>query len=144
MSDELDDCPQTAAGVPTDASGCVMFNGVLPGVNFVAGSDTLPEASRVVLDDVVSTLRDFPKLRVSVQAHTDSQGDEDANLDLSRNRAIAVVRYLVSQGLPVERFEARAFGESRPIADNNTREGRLLNRRVEFFVIPKSLSLIHI
>ncbi len=138
VSDALDDCPQTAAGVPTDASGCVMFNGVLPGVNFVAGSDTLPEASRVVLDDVVSTLRDFPNLRVSVQAHTDSQGDEDANLGLSRNRAIAVVRYLVSQGLPVERFEARAFGESRPIADNNTREGRLLNRRVEFFVLPKS------
>lgn len=138
VNDDYDDCLQTAAGTPVDASGCALFDGVLQGVNFLAGSDSLPETSRAVLDDVVSTMLDFPELRVSVQSHTDNQGDEDANLLLSRNRAIAVVRYLTLQGIPIERFEARAFGESRPIADNNTREGRLLNRRVEFFVLPKS------
>jgi len=54
---------------------------------------------------------------------------------LSRNRALAVVRYLIAQGVPIERMEARAFGETAPIADNNTRAGRLLNRRVEFRVV---------
>ena len=71
-------------------------------------------------------------MRISVQAHTDSAGSEDANLDLSRRRALAVVRYLTAQGVSIDRLEARAFGEARPIADNSTRAGRLLNRRVEF------------
>ena len=66
------------------------------------------------------------------QAHTDAQGDEVDNLELSRRRALSVVRYLIAQGISIDRLQARAYGESRPIADNETQEGRLINRRVEF------------
>ena len=92
----------------------------------------MTDTARSILDDVASTLNDFPDVRVSVQAHTDNRGLEAANLTLSRNRALAVVRYLTAQGIALDRLEARAFGEDQPIADNNTRAGRLLNRRVEF------------
>jgi len=109
-----------------------MFNGTLEGVNFLTGSDTLTDTARVILDDVVATLNSFPEVRVSVQAHTDSRGDEAANLTLSRKRALAVVRYLTAQGIELDRLEARAYGETQPIADNDTRDGRLINRRVEF------------
>jgi len=129
---ELDECSDTVPGTPVTSSGCAMFNGALEGVNFLSGSDTLTDTARSILDDVVSTLDDFPDVRVSVQAHTDNRGLEAANLTLSRNRALAVIRYLTAQGISLDRLEARAFGEDQPIADNNTRAGRLLNRRVEF------------
>ncbi len=129
---ELDECSDTVPGTPVNSSGCAMFNGTLEGVNFLTGSDTLTDTARSILDDVVSTLDAFPDVRISVQAHTDSQGLEANNLTLSRNRALAVVRYLTAQGVSLDRLEARAFGETQPIADNNTRAGRLLNRRVEF------------
>ncbi len=135
VADVFDNCPSTPPGTPVDSSGCAIFNGTLEGVNFLPGSDTLTDTSRVILDDVVTTLFEFPDVRVSVQAHTDNRGDEAANMLLSRNRALAVVRYLTAQGIPIERFEARAFGETLPIADNNTRAGRLLNRRVEFKIV---------
>jgi len=129
---ELDNCNDTVPGTPVNSNGCAMFNGTLEGVNFLTGSDTLTDTARSILDEVVSTLDAFPDVRVSVQAHTDSRGLEAANLALSRNRALAVVRYLTAQGVSLDRLEARAFGEEQPIADNNTRAGRLLNRRVEF------------
>ena len=132
VNNELDDCKQTPLGTPVGADGCALFNGTLDGVNFLSGSDTLTDNARAILDGAVSTIKAFPDVRISVQAHTDSAGAEDANLDLSRRRALAVVRYLTAQGVSLDRLEARAFGESRPIADNSTRAGRLLNRRVEF------------
>ena len=132
VNNELDECNQTPLGTPVGADGCALFNGTLDGVNFLSGSDTLTDNARLILDDAISTIETFPDVRISVQAHTDSAGTEDANLDLSRRRALAVVRYLTAQGVSIDRLEARAFGEARPIADNSTRAGRLLNRRVEF------------
>lgn len=129
---QSDECSDTVPGTPVNSSGCAMFNGTLEGVNFLTSSDTLTETARAALDDVISTLNAFPDVRVSVHAHTDSQGPEAANLALSRNRALSVVRYLIAQGISLDRLEARAFGEEQPIADNKTRAGRLLNRRVEF------------
>ncbi len=136
ITDELDRCLDTPPGTKVDATGCGLFSGTLEGVNFLPGSDTLTAGSRQTLDDAIQTLRDFPAIRISVNAHTDSAGSEAANRLLSRNRALTVVRYLTAQGIPVDRLEARAFGESRPIADNSTQVGRLLNRRVEFVVLP--------
>ncbi len=135
INNAQDNCAETPPGTPVNANGCAMFNGTLEGVNFLTGSDTLTDTSRTILNDVVQTLIAFPEVRVSVDSHTDSQGLEAANLDLSRKRALSVVRYLTAQGIPLERLEARAYGESRPIADNDTRAGRLLNRRVEFRTI---------
>ena len=113
-----------------------MFNGVIEGVNFLSGSDTLTDLARATLDEVVGTLDGFPDIRLSIEAHTDSRGAESANLALSRTRALSVVRYLIAQGISIDRLQARAYGEARPIADNSTEDGRLLNRRVEFRTLP--------
>ena len=78
-----------------------------------------------------------PDVKVEVQAHTDSQGPEDFNIELSKKRALATVRYLMLRGVPSEQMAARAFGESKPIDDNGTAEGRAANRRVEFHVIER-------
>ncbi len=135
INNAQDTCAETPPGTPVNANGCAMFNGTLEGVNFLTGSDTLTDTSRGILSDVVQTLLAFPEVRVSVESHTDSQGAEVANLELSRQRALSVVRYLTAEGIPIDRLEARAYGESRPIADNDTSSGRLLNRRVEFRTI---------
>ena len=112
-----------------------MFNGAMDGVNFLSGSDTLTPIARETLDGVVTRMNEFPDVRVSVHAHTDSAGDEASNMELSRRRALSVVRYLTSRGVSLGRFEARAYGERKPIADNSTVEGRQLNRRVEFVTL---------
>jgi len=135
IANQFDQCSQTSFGTPVDSSGCAMFNGTLEGVNFLTGSDTLTDDARVVLDEVARTLNNFADIRVSIESHTDDRGLESNNMALSRNRALAVVRYLIAQGVRIERMEARAFGETAPIADNDTRAGRLLNRRVEFRVV---------
>ena len=67
-----------------------------------------------------------------VEGHTDSRASDAHNLDLSRRRAASVMRYLTEQGVDATRLDSEGFGESRPIADNETEEGRALNRRVEF------------
>ena len=112
-----------------------MFNGAIDGVNFLTGSDTLTSFARETLDGVVARMEEFPNVRVSVHAHTDSRGAEETNMELSRRRALSVVRYLTAQGVNLGRFEARAYGERSPIADNSTVEGRQLNRRVEFVTL---------
>lgn len=136
VMNSLDDCPDTATGTPVNSSGCEMFNGVIEGVNFLSGSDTLTDVARSTLDEVVATLDVFPGVQLAIEAHTDSRGDAQANLELSRLRALSVVRYLIAQGIEIGRLQARAYGEARPIADNSTEDGRLLNRRVEFRTLP--------
>ena len=136
VNNSIDDCPDTAAGTPVNSSGCELFNGVIEGVNFLSGSDTLTEIARATLDEVVATLDAFPNVQVTVEAHTDNRGEAAANLELSRLRALSVVRYLIAQGIELSRLQARAYGEARPIADNSTEDGRLLNRRVEFRTLP--------
>lgn len=132
VPNSLDDCPDTFEGEPVTATGCAMFGGVLDGVLFESGSDTLTDSAQVVLNDAADVLLNHPDSTVEVQAHTDSQGAADYNLDLSKKRALATVRYLMLRGVPSEQLLARAFGESKPIEDNSTAEGRSANRRVEF------------
>ena len=114
-----------------------MFGGVLDGVNFASGSDELTDASQSVLNDAADALLKFPNINVEIQAHTDSQGAADFNLELSKRRALATVRYLMLRGVPSEQLQARAFGESKPLESNDTPEGREANRRVEFHMTDK-------
>jgi len=88
-----------------------------------------------ILSGVASTLRDYPGVRVAIEAHTDNQGSADSNLQLSKRRAIAVARFLVEQGIPGPRLQPRAYGESQPRETNATSAGRARNRRVEFEVV---------
>ena len=137
VPNSLDDCAGTEPGAPVSATGCPMFGGVLEGVQFESGSDKLVDAAQVVLNGAADVLLKDPNLKVEVQAHTDSQGSEDFNIELSKKRALATVRYLMLRGVPSEQMTARAFGESKPIADNATAAGRSTNRRVEFHVIER-------
>ena len=87
--------------------------------------------AREMLDRVVSWLSDHPELKVEIGGHTDSRGSDAYNQKLSENRAKAVYDYFVSHGIDASRLSYKGYGESRPIATNETDEGRQRNRRVE-------------
>lgn len=77
-------------------------------------------------------LRDHPELRLAIEGHTDSDGEDGFNQDLSQRRAAAVRTYLASRlGIDGARLESAGFGEARPVGDNKTAEGKQQNRRVE-------------
>lgn len=132
VNDSIDQCPTTQTGVAVDQVGCDLFAGVIEGVNFNSGSADLTNDARTILSSVVNTLQQYPHVGLSIMAHTDSQGDNGANKQLSKQRARSVAVYLVRGGVSAKRLRAYGFGEDRPIASNDTEEGRLRNRRVEF------------
>jgi len=138
VMDSDDDCPNTPG--PASNNGCPGLSDedratlayAAQNIQFETSSAILLPASRSVLDLVVDILRRNPDFSVSIDGHTDSIGSAIANQQLSEDRAQACYEYLRSQGIPVSRMSYQGFGESRPIADNATREGREQNRRVEF------------
>ncbi|MCC7246676.1 MAG: OmpA family protein [Saprospiraceae bacterium] len=101
-------------------------------VQFESGKATLLQKSYAVLDEVVSVMNQYSEYSLNIQGHTDSQGDDAANLALSKNRAKTCYDYLVSKGIKAERMAHDGFGETKPVADNKTADGRAQNRRVEF------------
>ena len=133
VSDQYDRCLETAFGVSVNEEGCALFSGVIEGVNFHSNSADLTTNAKSILDDVAVTLGKYPAANVQVKAHTDSQGDDAYNLSLSQKRARSVSQYLAQRGVSLDRLAASAYGETQPIADNGTREGRQKNRRVELF-----------
>jgi outer membrane protein OmpA-like peptidoglycan-associated protein len=84
---------------------------------------------------VVQVLNEYPKMRVSIEGHTDNVGGERANVRLSQLRAQAVRDYLASKGIAPSRLEAVGFGPTKPLASNKTAKGKAKNRRTEFKVI---------
>lgn len=133
--DTADKCPGTAAGTPVNADGCEITKVVLEGVNFELNSAELTNASYARLDKAAATLKKYSDIRVEVQAYTDSMGETAYNQYLSEKRAESVRGYLIKQGIDGGRLEAKGYGESSPVADNGTREGRASNRRVELKII---------
>jgi OOP family OmpA-OmpF porin len=103
----------------------------LRGVEFEFDSAQLTGSSSVVLDVAVDSLKSCPNIPVRVEGHTDSIGNADYNQRLGLRRAQAVRQYFVDRGLGAGRISAKSHGESKPIASNETDEGRALNRRVE-------------
>jgi outer membrane protein OmpA-like peptidoglycan-associated protein len=89
-----------------------------------------------VLNNLASTLNQFPETRVQIAGHTDNVGSDASNLQLSQQRANSVRTYLASNGVAAQRMQAVGYGESRPIADNSSDYGRAQNRRVEVTLIP--------
>lgn len=109
------------------------------GVLFASGKSELLPAAQLKLNSVADALmQQDPDSKMVVEGHTDSQGGEAYNQDLSQRRAQTVRDYLVSRGMAADRATAQGFGPSRPIADNKSTEGRANNRRVEIVVEPKS------
>ncbi len=104
---------------------------VLEGVNFITDSAELTPGSRRILNRVAASLKEWREVDVEVEGHTDSVADPAYNLDLSQRRAESVRAYLESRGVAPSRLRARGYGETRPVASNDTPEGRSRNRRVE-------------
>ena len=88
------------------------------------------------LNSVAIVLNEYDKTTITVSGHADSRGADDYNLRLSQDRALSVSNYLASQGVAPQRLSAIGYGETRPIADNATAQGRALNRRVEIVIDP--------
>ena len=131
--------PVLAAAAPPpvvtapEIDACAALGGVLEGVTFHNDSSGLTDNSLVVLDQVANTLAACESMQIEISAHTDSVGSESYNQSLSERRAQSVADYLSARGLNPNRLEHTAFGESSPIDDNGTAEGRARNRRVELY-----------
>ena len=106
---------------------------VTHGILFDTDSDRLKAESAAVLQTVAAGLQKNPNLKLEIDGYTDSVGDANHNLDLSKRRALAVQAVLVSQfGIDAGRLSAAGLGAAKPIGSNDTSEGRAANRRVEF------------
>jgi OOP family OmpA-OmpF porin len=103
----------------------------LRGVEFEFDRDEITEASKPVLDVAVKRLAECPDIRITVSGHTDAIGSEAYNSSLSYRRAKSARDYFVEGGINASRLEVEGFGESMPIAPNDSAEGRARNRRVE-------------
>jgi outer membrane protein OmpA-like peptidoglycan-associated protein len=109
---------------------------VLGKIRFATDSDVIVKASLPVLDGVATLLRGHREVeRLRIEGHTDDRGAAGHNLDLSRRRAAAAVRYLVQAGIDPARLESAGLGSSRPVASNATAAGRARNRRLEFVIV---------
>ena len=105
-------------------------------VHFVTGEARLEPDAAALLDQVLDLMVNNKQIKkVRIEGHTDNVGGDDTNQRLSQDRAQAVLRYLVDQGIDERRLEAVGYGSSRPIAPNLTRRGREQNRRVEFHIV---------
>ena len=157
--DALDKCPTTPAGRKVNAEGCELDTDsdgdgivdradkcptvfaktadgcppplVLEGVNFDNNEAVLRLDAYPILDEAVKGLKVWGDVTVEVAGHTDSVGSDDHNMDLSQRRAEAVRAYLIGKGIAADRLVAKGYGETQPVADNATAEGRFKNRRVE-------------
>ena len=106
------------------------------GVTFDVGSYTIKPTFRQTLDSVADSLIQYPNSIVDVYGHTDSTGSDSFNQRLSEQRAQAVANYMISRGVSSARIRWQGFGETMPVADNDTEYGRARNRRVEIKIIP--------
>lgn len=105
-------------------------------VMFETGSATILEQSHSLLHEVAGMLTDNPQIELmDVEGHTDSQGGASMNKRLSKDRAKSVVAFLIKSGVKKSRLQAKGYGPDRPVADNETEQGRDQNRRVEFTIV---------
>ena len=108
---------------------------VLRGINFDFDKSDIKPEFVPVLDEAVKILKESSDIKVIIEGHTDWTGTEKYNLGLSERRAASVCNYLVEKGISQNSLETVGYGEADPIADNHTREGRRMNRRVVFNIL---------
>ena len=154
LRDSQDDCPidpedfdgfEDTDGCPEEGTGLVELTCaeiiIAEAVYFETDSDVIEERSFELLDQVAAVLVSASYIRLArIEGHTDDRGDADYNEDLSRRRAVSVAVYLIKSGVAQPRLEAVGLGESDPIVDNETRDGRSGNRRVEFHIVEQDSS----
>jgi OOP family OmpA-OmpF porin len=140
VNDDRDACPFDPG--PAQQDGCARTE--YPGVTisekelrlatpleFETRTATIRSVSFATLDALVLLLQERPRITLEIAAHTDSQGDPGANLQLTQEQANAVARYLAEHGINASRLTARGYGDTRPIESNSTSRGRAINRRLE-------------
>lgn len=140
IADNVDACPD----VPGIASlkGCPkvevptaeeqkQLNSYAKTILFDTGKASIKKESAKVLNDIVDILKKYPQAKFSIDGHTDSVGSETSNQRLSEGRALSVKSFLVENGIDEFRLSSQGFGESKPVASNDTRDGKAQNRRVE-------------
>lgn len=150
IGDAQDACPKEP-GEPSPEpakNGCPQFirriSGsseiqILKQVQFATGKATILPNSYPILDEVMRLLNVNPEIKLlAIEGHTDNRGPDELNRKLSDDRANSVMQYLIDKGIDAKRLSAQGFGPSRPIADNNTPNGRQTNRRVEFHIREKT------
>ncbi|MEM9928720.1 MAG: OmpA family protein, partial [Bacteroidota bacterium] len=143
IGDGDDRCPTQAGPVP---EGCPEIKPEVKrqlayaaeAVRFESGSAKLKESSYVILSEIAGIMREYPDYDLRISGHTDDVGSDVTNLTLSEERAAACKRFIMAVGIQESRISSAGFGESRPIADNTSLEGRRLNRRVEFALSPRN------
>lgn len=109
---------------------------IISNLKFETGSTAILDRSKAELDELASILKQVKGKRLDIFGHTDSQGSEDNNNELSRKRALAIAKYLEIKGVNRKILNPRGYGEEYPIAPNNTPAGRSKNRRIEFRLLP--------
>lgn len=115
---------------PSKVGGAYTLNNIL----FEIESATLTKQDKNIISDFAAYLKEYPEIRVELQGHTDNAGDQVLNQKLSEDRARSVYNFLIGLGISKERLRFKGFGQTRPIADNSTQEGRSRNRRTEFVI----------
>lgn len=141
LLDKDDECPMTPG--PKENKGCPVIEEEVVQVikmafnnlEFETAKDIILDPSKPALDELAQVLTNKPLWKLEISGHTDNVGDDNANLVLSKKRAEALKNYLVSKGIDAGRMTTLYFGETKPIADNNTAEGRKKNRRVEMKIV---------
>jgi outer membrane protein OmpA-like peptidoglycan-associated protein len=141
LLDKDDDCPNTPG--PKSNKGCPVIEKevievlktAFDNLEFEVAKDIILAGSFNSLDELAGVLMKKPSWKLEITGHTDNAGDDASNLILSKKRAEAVKTYLSSKGIDIGRFVIQYYGETKPIADNSTAEGRAKNRRVEMKVV---------
>jgi OmpA-OmpF porin, OOP family len=145
VPDWLDKCPDVPG--PRENDGCPVEKKyslvevkkdrieIKQQVKFATAKFAVLPASFGLLDQVVQVLKDYPKMKIRIEGHTDNVGAEKMNLKLSQRRADSVKGYLIKKGVDLKRLESRGFGPTKPIASNKTEKGRSQNRRTEFVIV---------
>ena len=142
VSDQFDKCPGTPAGTVVDGSGCeikfpkpdttmAMANGTYSNIQFEFDSSVLRTSAYPTLDKLSADLRSNTAMTFELDGYASSEGSTAHNMRLSKDRANSVKTYLVNSGVDAKRLKVKANGETNPVADNSTEQGRVLNRRVE-------------
>lgn len=135
VTDDLDKCPGTPAGTRVDSYGCVpkklTLETVKLNIQFDTNKDVITEAYQPEVKKVAAFLNQHNDVVVDIEGHTDAQGSDQYNLTLSQRRADAVKKELVTRyGIAANRVNAKGYGESKPVANNDNANGRAQNRRV--------------
>ncbi|CAI8958796.1 OmpA family protein [Methylocaldum szegediense] len=128
-------------GIEVQRSGNDLVLNMPSNVTFAYNSDQISPQAASALTQVATTLNQFPETLLTVVGHTDSDGSDAYNMDLSRRRANAVSEFLMAQGVSGSRLQTIGMGKSQPIASNSTEEGKARNRRVELLIRPNQAAV---